>query len=125
MEGKMEYNESIRKLLQKQFPQLKDGDLPQQQTDNWMAGVCEKIGMTQENLMELIMQNRKQPAAFEVNRSAFQGLPDHQAGNKVPMTESYPFEDETKKHFPPTHAPEDLGFDAGIIHTFSENDPRR
>lgn len=122
MEGWREFSE----YLQKKYPQLtkEDIDYARNGKEQLYDRLKQKLGLTQSEIEDLMLTQRRPEDTYDVTENAFRGIPE---GNpdKGGFTGTYTEDDEERKRMPPTHAPESEGYDSGKTHSGSDTDERR
>lgn len=83
---------------------------------------CQSRQLTLNELEQILTKARSNSLFCEMpgQESRDYSAQDH-AGR---MSGTYDFPDRERDHFPPTHAPEDQGYDAGYKRNHAENDGR-
>jgi hypothetical protein len=122
----MESWRAFRELLQQRYPQLTDEDLAYEkgQEEQLYARLKEKLGLTQSDIEDLMLTQRRPEDTYDVTENAFRGMPEGDP-DKGGFTGTYNDNDEERRRMPPTHAPEDEGYDSGKTHSGSDTDERR
>ena len=122
MESWREFSEYLRS----KYPQLTDEDLAytKGEEEQLYSRLKDKLGLTQNDIEDLMLSQRRPSDAYDVTENAFRGMPEGDP-DKGGFTGTYRDDDEERKRMPPTHAPGEEGYDNGKTHSGSDTDPRR
>lgn len=112
--------------LRSRYPQLTDEDLVYNkgEEEELYSRLRDKLGLTQSDIEDLMLTQRRPGDTYDVTENAFRGIPESDP-DKGGLTGTYDDGDEERKRMPPTHAPGSEGYDNGQTPSGSDTDERR
>lgn len=122
----MENWRRFSEFMRQRYPQLTDEDLAYNkgEEEQLYTRLSNKLGLTQSEIEDLMLSQRRPEDTYDVTENAFRGMPEGDP-DKGGFTGTYDVDDAERRRMPPTHAPESEGYDSGKTDSGSDTDERR